>query len=265
MRRVYGLAAVTVVCLVGSLMGFVSPWFLLCLLPAAVFGYITVLLVLTVYRFSPWGGDYQQCIHRLIADQVGSRPGRVLDVGCGSGSLAIAIAGTAPECTVVGIDAWGEDWEYSQRQCQDNTACVGVADRVTFHQQSAADLAFPDASFDTVVSCLTFHEVRDALDRADAVAEALRVLRPGGRFVFLDLFADPGHFTSVQHVRDTVTQAGCSIARESALHELLAMPYPLRHRKVLGPAMLLVGDRDQDPVAGTGASADASERGSLGA
>ncbi len=179
MRRVYGLAAVTVACLAGSLLGFVSPWFLLCLLPAAVFGYITLLLVLTVYRFSPRGGDYQQRIHRLVADQVGTRPGRVLDVGCGSGALAIAIAGAAPECTVVGIDAWGSDWAYSQRQCQDNTACVGVADRVSFHQQSAADLAFPDASFDTVVSCLTFHEVRDAPDRADAVAEALRVLRPG--------------------------------------------------------------------------------------
>jgi ubiquinone/menaquinone biosynthesis C-methylase UbiE len=257
MRRVYGLAAVTVACLAGSLLGFVSPWFLLCLLPAAIFGYITLLLVLTVYRFSPRGGDYQQRIHRLIADQAGTHPGRVLDVGCGSGSLAIAIAGAAPECTVVGIDAWGADWEYSQRQCHDNTACVGVADRVTFHQQSAADLAFPDASFDIVVSCLTFHEVRDAPDRADAVAEALRVLRPGGRFVFLDLFADPGHFTSVQHVRDVVTRAGCSITQESALHDLLAMPYPLRDGKVLGHAMLLTGRRDQEPVTDRATSADA--------
>lgn len=263
MRRVYTFTAVAVACLVASsVLAFVSTWFLLCLLPAAIFGYITLLLLLTVYRFSPRGGDYQQRVHRLIADRAGTQPGRVLDVGCGSGSLAIAIAVTASECTVVGIDAWGEDWEYSQRQCEDNAACVGVADRVTFYQQSAADLTFPDASFDTVVSCLTFHEVRDAPDRADAVAEALRVLRPGGRFVFLDLFADPGHFTAVQHVRDAVTRAGSSITQENALHELLPMPYPLRDRKVLGYAMLLTGRRDQGPVAGPGASADAQGRGS---
>ena len=258
MRRVYALAAATVACLAGSVLAFVSPWFLLCLLPAALFGYITLLLVLTVYRFSPRGGDYQQRIHQLIADEAGTHPGTVLDVGCGSGSLAIAVAVTAPECTVVGIDAWGQDWEYSRRQCEDNARCVGVADRVTFHQQSAAALTFPDASFDTVVSCLTFHEVRDAPDRADAVAEALRVLRPGGRFVFMDLFADPGHFTSVQHVRDTVARSGSSIIQERALHELLALPYPLRHGKVLPHAMLLTGRCDQGPAAGTGTADDAS-------
>jgi ubiquinone/menaquinone biosynthesis C-methylase UbiE len=146
---------------------------------------------------------------------------------------------------VVGIDAWDQDWEYSRRQCEDNAHAVGVADRVTFHQQSAAALTFPDASFDIIVSCLTFHEVRDAPDRADAVAEALRVLRPGGRFVFMDLFADPEHYTSIQHVRDAATRSGSSILQERALHEVLPLPYPLRHGKVLGHAMLLTGRRDQ--------------------
>lgn len=256
MRRVYAVATAAVVCLAGSVLAVVSPWFLLCLLPAALFGYITLILVLTVYRFGPRGGDYQQRIHQLIADQTGTCPGRVLDVGCGSGSLAITVAVTAPECTVAGIDAWGQDWEYSRQQCEDNAACVGVADRVRFHQQSAAALTFPDASFDTVVSCLTFHEVRDTPDRTDAVAEALRVLRTGGQFVFLDLFAAPGHFTSIQHVRDAVTHAGCVITQESALYELLPLPYPLRDEKVLGHAMLLTGRRNQGPTAETGASAN---------
>jgi SAM-dependent methyltransferase len=252
MRRAHAFTATTVACLAGSVLGFVSPWFLLLLVPAAVFGYISLLLALTVYRFGPQGGDFQRRIHTLVAEEAGTRPGTVLDIGCGSGSLAITVATTAPECTVVGIDSWGDDWEYSQQQCERNARCVGVADRVTFGRQSAAALTFPEAGFDTVVSCLTFHEVRDAPDRTDVVAEALRVLKPGGRFVFLDLFASPQHFTSVQHVRDAVTRAGGCIAQESVLHDVLPLPYPLRDRKVLGHAMLLTGMRDQNSASGVG-------------
>jgi len=257
MRRVYVFTAATLTCLAAGVLAFVSPWFLLFLLPAAILGYIAVILTLTVFRFGPRGGDFQQRIYQLITGETGARPGTVLDVGCGSGGLAIAIATSAPECTVVGIDSWSDDWEYSSLQCEHNASCMGVAGRVTFHRQSAAALTFPDASFDTVVSCLTFHEVREAPDRADAITEALRVLRPGGRFVFLDLFRAPGHFTSIQHVRDAVSRAGGSITQERVLQELLPLPYPLHDGKVLGHAMLLTGIRDQSSSAGTGITVDA--------
>jgi ubiquinone/menaquinone biosynthesis C-methylase UbiE len=241
MGRVYTFAALTTICTAGAFLAPVSAWFLLSLVPAGIFGYIT--LILTVYRLSPRGGDFQRRAHQLVADRAGTGPGRVLDVGCGSGSLTIAVATTAPGCTVEGIDSWGSDWEYSQQQCEHNARAAGVDDRVTFRQQSAAALSYPDATFDTVVSCLTFHEVRDSPDRTGAIVESLRVLRPGGRFVFLDLFADPAHFTSIQHVRDAVTRAGASITDKTSLHELLPLPFPLRQRKVLGPAMLPVGTR----------------------
>jgi SAM-dependent methyltransferase len=243
MSRVCTFAAVTLICVAGAALAPVSAWFLLSLVPAGIFGYITLILTLTVYRFGPHGGDFQRRIHQLIADHAGARPGQVLDVGCGSGSLAIAVAMTASECTVEGIDSWSSNWEYSQQQCERNAHAVGVGERVTFRQQSAAALSYPDASFDTVVSCLTFHEVRDSPNRTDAMVEALRILRPGGRFVFLDLFADSGHFTSIQHVRDAVARAGASITSENSLHELLPLPYPLRDSKVLGHAVLLTGAR----------------------
>ena len=43
-------------------------------------------------------------------------------------------------------------------------------------------------SFDLAVSNLTFHEVADVKDKKEAIKEALRVVRTGGRFVFQDLF-----------------------------------------------------------------------------
>src|SRR3954454_24510738 len=114
MRRVYGFSAGFLGFLLAGALAFVSPWFALVLVPAAVLGYNSAVLALTVYRCGPRGGDYQRRIHELIADAAGPRPGAVLDVGCGSGSLAITIATAAPECTVVGVDSWEPNWEYSQ-------------------------------------------------------------------------------------------------------------------------------------------------------
>lgn len=167
----------------------------------------------------------------------------MLDVGCGSGSLAVIIAQADPACEVLGVDSWGDDWEYSQTQCERNAKAEGVAHRVNFQQASAADLPFPDASFDVVVSCLTFHEVRESEDRTDAVIEALRVLGIGGRFAFLDLFSDPDLFTSMEHVRSTVTHMGCEITTDEPLAARLTLPYPLKGPEVLGHARLIAGTR----------------------
>ncbi|HVN75917.1 MAG TPA: class I SAM-dependent methyltransferase [Thermoanaerobaculaceae bacterium] len=140
-------------------------------------------------RFSPRGGDLEGRIRRLVVERVEwSGEGDALDVGCGNGALVIAFAHRFPRAHVTGIDFWGGLWEYSQRVCESNARIEGVAARVDFRRASAARLPFPDGTFDVVVSNLVFHEVRDVTDKTLAIAEALRVLRPGGCFVFQDLF-----------------------------------------------------------------------------
>lgn len=57
-----------------------------------------------------------------------------------------------------------------------------------FIQGSASKLPFADGEFDIVISCLTFREVRDERDKARLLNEALRVLKNGGEFVFMDFF-----------------------------------------------------------------------------
>ncbi len=109
--------------------------------------------------------------------------------------------------------------------------------------QSVASLRFDDATFDVVVSCLTFHEVRDVTDKSLVIAEALRVLRPGGRYVFLDLFADTGAFGSVQRVRMAITQAGVSVDEIGRLDAHLPLSFPLGGAKVLGHAMIISGTK----------------------
>ncbi|MEV0718520.1 class I SAM-dependent methyltransferase [Asanoa sp. NPDC050611] len=239
--RVAWFAAATAVCLAGAVLALLTPWFLLFLVPLAVFGYITAILALTVHRLGPRGGDFQRRIHELIAaksaaETTATAAGcKILDVGCGSGSLVVKLAKAHPGSTVTGIDSWGGDWEYSQRQCAENARIEGVADRTTFDRQSAAAIDFGDATFDVVVSCLTFHEIREAARKTDGVTEALRVLRPGGRYVFLDLFGDRGVFPD--DPRGTIP------GEFIPLDDAMALKFPLKHPKVLGHAVLIVGTK----------------------
>jgi SAM-dependent methyltransferase len=235
MSRLAPFAVLVVVSLAGCALAVLSPWFLLFLVPLAIFGYITLILGLTVYRLGPQG--FQRRIHSLIADAiVVPDGGRVLDVGCGSGSLVVHVAKAHPAATVTGVDSWGEAWEYSREQCDRNARLEGVAGRVAFDKQNAAALALPAGSVDAVVSCMTFHEITSLRDKSDGVAEALRVLRPGGAFVFLDLFGDPAFYPSADRLRSL---AG---ADPRPLASLMRLPFPLRHPKVLGHAMLLAGE-----------------------
>ncbi|MGW3961510.1 class I SAM-dependent methyltransferase [Amycolatopsis sp. NPDC005003] len=228
-------------------MSFLSLWFLLFLVPFALFGYIAMILALTVYRFAPRGGDLQRRIHELIVAKVElPAASRVLDVGCGSGSLVVKLARASAGSTVTGVDSWGRDWEYSKELCEDNARIEGVAARTAFLKRSGAALGFADGSFDVVVSCLTFHEIDDVERKSDGVAEALRVLPPGGRYVFLDLFGDPAFYPSLDDVRDAVGKAGASIAEFRSLADFLPLPFPLRHPKVLGHAMLIAGTKPGD-------------------
>jgi len=91
--RLAVFAVLSGACLAGSALSLLSPWFLLFLVPFALFGYIAMILALTVYRFAPRGGDLQRRIHDLIVAKAElPAASRVLDVGCGSGSLVVKLA-----------------------------------------------------------------------------------------------------------------------------------------------------------------------------
>jgi SAM-dependent methyltransferase len=139
--------------------------------------------------FSAEGGDVQsKVLDRLMAEIDWEGGGEALDIGCGNGALVIGLARRFPRARVTGTDFWGKAWDYSRGVCEANARLSGVDGRVSFQRSSASRLPFADGRFDLVVSNLTFHEVKDVHDKAACVREALRVLRPGGVFVFQDLF-----------------------------------------------------------------------------
>jgi SAM-dependent methyltransferase len=142
------------------------------------------------HAFSPKGGNIQSKILSLALSHMQSwdGEGKVLDIGCGSGALAIEIAKRYPHAQVIGIDSWGAAWESSQRLCEENARREGVAERVSFERADAASLPFDDEAFDLVTSNLVFHEVRRVRDKSELIREALRVVEKGKGFVFQDLF-----------------------------------------------------------------------------
>jgi ubiquinone/menaquinone biosynthesis C-methylase UbiE len=106
---------------------------------------------------------------------------RVLDLGCGTGVLTRMIGDrldTAAGGGSVGIDAAARMIAVARRK--------RASDNCRFEVMAAEDLAFENAAFDAVVSSLFFHHVQLDLKQA-ALAEACRVLRPGGRLVIADM------------------------------------------------------------------------------
>ena len=156
---------------------------------ALPFIYITFILSYTSYQFSVRGGNIQTKVHDTIIRQITIKSGKLLDIGSGSGALVIRATKAMPDVTASGIDYWGKEWsDYSKKLCESNAKIEGVANRISFMQGSASKLPFADGTFDIVISCLTFHEVKDETDKAKLLREALRVLKHGGEFVFMDLF-----------------------------------------------------------------------------
>ncbi len=158
--------------------------------PALLLCGLTVWSVL-MYRAFSYNGKRQMSrqIIEGIADFVKiPNGGRGLDVGCGSGALAIACAKRNPYAAVVGIDRWGMEYaSYNKLLCENNARAEGVGN-VSFAKGDATALDFPDESFDAVMSNYVYHNILSN-DRQSILLETLRVLKKGGTFAIHDIFS----------------------------------------------------------------------------
>ena len=123
------------------------------------------------------GGD---AARTMLLEQAAVRaPHRVLDIGCGTGSLLLMIKRKYPEVEVVGLDPDPRALARAGRKAQRSRV------RVQLDQGFADELPYPDGSFDRVLSSFMFHHVESS-DKLKTLREARRVLKPGGRFHLMD-------------------------------------------------------------------------------
>ncbi len=161
---------------------------------------------------------------RRLIEQSGIGPGHhILDIGCGTGTLVLAVKRQYPAAHVVGLDP---DPNVLSR-ARAKAARTGL--EVRFDAGYADALPYPGRSFDRVLSSFMFHHLSAAQQQA-MLAGARRVLKPAGTFHLMDFaMGDRGRFVarlvhSHQHLRenssdrlvDLLRRAGFADARRTA-------------------------------------------------
>jgi SAM-dependent methyltransferase len=196
------------------------------------------------FMFSRRGGDMQEKFYDLILEHAeNDSGGKVLDIGTGNGILAIKAALSNPAAIVTGVDTWGKDWEYSKGVCEHNAQIANVADRVQFTKGNAASLNYSDGTFDVVVSNLTFHEVKLVKRKSDVMREALRLVKPGGRFAFIDYFYDERYYGETAVFELLLWNLKLRNVEIKPLQEVLVFPRLLRHPRALGKIGIVYGKK----------------------
>lgn len=129
-------------------------------------------------RTMPWLGymDFPAFVSEVFRVAQPGPGRRILDLGCGKGFLAIALAHRG--CEVVAIDISPKSIELAKQRAD----AAGVADKIDFQVMDCEQLEFPDDSFDAVIGGFVLHH----LDLEKVSAEISRVVRPGSGAAFIE-------------------------------------------------------------------------------
>lgn len=127
------------------------------------------------------GAPNRAFVERLLA--LGAS-GRVLDIGTGPGEIPLRLCAARRDVRVCGVDLAESMLALARRRA----AASPFAARVELRRADAKALPFDDGAFDCVCSNTILHHLPDP---APFLAEARRVLRPGGTLLVRDLFRPP--------------------------------------------------------------------------
>jgi ubiquinone/menaquinone biosynthesis C-methylase UbiE len=166
------------------------------------------------------GGDKAR---RALLEQAAlGRAHRILDIGCGTGTLATEIKRLRPNASVVGLDPDPKALARGRRKAER----AGVS--MQFDQGFSDELPYPSVSFDRVFSSFMFHHLQPE-QKEKTLREVRRVLSPGGSLHLMDFSKHHGKDDSEDPMLTLMSQAGFAGAkkvREGAmLFGLLRMAY----------------------------------------
>jgi len=122
----------------------------------------------------------EKVFKKALVEQAKIKAGhRVLDLACGTGTLAILIKNAQPQAAVVGIDGDAKILETAKTKAKESGVEIGFDEGMSF------DLPYEDESFDRVVSSLFFHHLTRE-NKLKTLRQVKRVLKPQGGFHIAD-------------------------------------------------------------------------------
>ena len=118
--------------------------------------------------------------------------GRYLDVGCGTGDMALEVLRQAPGAEVIGLDPAQQMLALARAKVR----AAALAGSISFQVGDGTALAFSDGTFAGVISAFC---IRNVTHRERALSEMHRVLAPNGHVVLLELTAPTGSLLRLGH------------------------------------------------------------------
>jgi ubiquinone/menaquinone biosynthesis C-methylase UbiE len=164
----------------------------------------------------------ERAFREQFFEQADIRPGHaVLDVGCGTGTMAILIRQRQPNVTIVGVDGDPKVLEIARRKATKASLAI------RFDEALADRLPYPDASFDRVLSSLVLHHLTHA-GKLGALGEIRRVLVPGGSFHLADFGPPVGRWAALlsrvfahgEHLDENLAGALGQLTQEAGLEDV---------------------------------------------
>jgi SAM-dependent methyltransferase len=208
-------------------------------LPAALLALAGTYMIYLTYAFAD---DDLKLRNRdlLLARLSWNGWGKALDIGTGSGLMAIGLGLKFPDAQVVGCDTWAGGFTgLTQSLCERNAVAERVAERVRFEAGNGCQLPYANGEFDAVVSKDVFHAIGDQGDKLVLIGEALRVLRPGGAFVFQDPFGMRSCYPDMDALLATLQADGLAAVDFVWLEDIVSIP--LLMKPILGRPGILYG------------------------
>ncbi|WP_010474473.1 class I SAM-dependent methyltransferase [Acaryochloris sp. CCMEE 5410] len=180
---------------------------------------------------------HEMNLRRQVLKSIQGQPQRILDLGCGTGSMTLMLKATYPQAEIIGLDLSPYMLCHAQHKSQKAQLTIhwlhGLAE--------ATDLKAH--SFDVISICMVFHEMPPRISRL-VLQECRRLLQPGGQLIILDgnqnrlrhadwlirLFREPYSTVYAQEsIHDWVTEAGFECVSTQYLgwiHQLTAGTSP---------------------------------------
>ena len=159
--------------------------------------------------------------HRQLIDQAHLQPGqRILEIGCGTGTLTILVKTLHPAVEIVGLDPDPKALDRARRKADRQQVSLRL------DRGFSDELPYPDGSYDRVLSAFMFHHLKRD-EKEQSLHEIRRVLRPGGSLHLLDFRGahDRSHgflahlFHRSEHVRDNSGDTILALMRQAGLDD----------------------------------------------